>query len=253
MKKIAIVLISFGILIAGCKKKETSPTPASSGGTTGGTTGGNGTTSYHALFEVNKSNFKFGTSFFPGMNCHAYLCTQPITNEIPSSSYINMGNVKLNSITFKNKSGSSNFYYNDTTYSIFPAPFAWEVTGSANFSAATFTSNTAFPVYPNYNSLPDSCSKAAGLTISLSGTSGCDFVEALIIGPGSSNFIFPKYIAGNSSSIVFSSSELSVLSTGSGGYLSLKFCKDNVQTISGKLVNTRSATSYFISSFKINP
>jgi hypothetical protein len=257
MKQLTFILLISVLAFSSCKKKDSTPEPTNTGGGGGGTTNGgvnNGTgpASYNAIFEIVKPTVKFGGSYLvANTNARAFLSNQLVSNEMPGG-YMNMGQVKLNNVIFANHQGSTNYSYQDTANSNFIAPYNWTISGSSNFTAAAFTNTTAFPAFPNYNTaIPDSVSKATGFDISLTGTSDCDFIEAFIIG-GSSTFLFPKYIAGNSAKITFSSSELSAVATGTG-YLSLKFSNDNVQSINGKLINIRSSTSFVLTSFKINP
>lgn len=257
MTKAIVCFLFVGVLFFGCKKKESTPTETPSNTGVGGTNTGNqnsngsGTTNYDALFEVMVLTSKYNGNFLPGSTtCRAMLCAQTVTNEVLIN-FLNIGNVSLNNVTFANHLSTIYYYYVDSTYTSFSAPYTWSVTGSSSFTAAAFTNTTSFPSFPNYTTIPDSISKAAGFSISLNGLTGCDFIQAQINGPSGSQYSAPKIIAGNAYAIAYSPSELTGMNTGSTGYLSLKFFKDNVQLINGKKINIRSAIGYSVINFKI--
>lgn len=254
MKNLLLLTAFIFLLITSCKKKESTPAPApatTGGTTTGGSPNGSGTTNYDVLFEILKTQAKVSGNFLsPTSNCKALLCTQTVSNEVQVN-FLNMGSVNLNNVTFANHLSTINYYYVDSTYTNFTAPYSWSVSGSANFTSTSFTNTTSFPVYPSYTSLPDSISKSAGYSLSLNGLSGCDFVQIQIIGPSGSQYLSPKLIAGNAANISFSASELTGLNTGSNGYFTIKFMKDNVQVMNNKKVNLRSGIMFTIFNFKI--
>ncbi len=214
-------------------------------------TNGTGTTTYDALLEINKVSSKVGGNFTtPVTNCRAFFCAQTVTNEVYLN-YQNLGTVSLNSVVFSNNYFNQLYYYTDSTYTNFVAPFVWNISGGANFTAATFTNSTVFPSFTNYISLPDSISKSAGFQISLSGANNCDFIRLTLIGPSGSQYLSPKIAAGNSVSVGYSSSELTSINLGNNGLLQIEFFNDNAATVNGKKVNIRSGTSYSIFSLKV--
>lgn len=81
--------------------------------------------------------------------------------------------------------------------------------------------------------MPDSISKTSGFTINFNGLGGCDFAQIMLVGPTGSQYLAPKIVAGNASSLTFT---LSGMNPGTGAYFSVKFIKDNVQTVSGKKI-----------------
>lgn len=257
MKRVVFLAVITLFFVSFCKKKkDETPEPATTTSTTGGTTTGtapasNGTTNYDALLEVSLSSMKSGTIQGSAMtSCKALFGSATFSNE----AFVNlqsMGTVKLNNVTFANHLFTSNYYYVDTTYINFSSPYIWNISGTPNLSAGTFTNATPFPAYPNFTTLPSSCSKASGLSISLDNLSGCDFVEMQLLGPTGSQYLFPKRVPGNSASVGLSSSELSSISTGTNGYFSVKFYKDNVQTVNNKKINVRSGIAYSVLSFTV--
>jgi len=257
-KNLFYIIIISSLILVSCKKKDDTPAPAptsNNGTTTGGTPtplpNGSGTTNYDGLLEVFLSSTKYGGTYLsPTTLCKALLCAITVTNE----AYLNlqnMGTVSLNGVTFANHLGANNYYYIDSTYANIPSPYVWSVSGSPNISASSFTNTTAFPIYTASLNLPASLSKSTGITVSLTGLSGCDFVQLMIVGPTGSQFLSAKTMPGNSDSIGYSSSELNSINTGTNGYFLIRFFKDNVQDFNGKKINIRSGTSYSMINFSV--
>lgn len=258
MKKLISAICFSVILIAACQKKDSAPAStsansSSTSSTTGQnpTTTGNGTAVFDALFEIKQSRSKINGSYFqPFFNVQASLSVPQVTNEVYSIfNYQNMGVVKLNNITFKKDYIFVN-NYTDSSFALYTAPYKWNISGSSAMSAFNFTATNAFPIAPNANPIPDSLSKTAGLTIPLSNSPHCDFVQLILTGPVGSGVAPAKIVSASATSIGFTAQELGVYQVGNG-VLTLNFINDSLVTLNGKIVNFRSATGFMNPLFKI--
>ncbi|MBK6832908.1 MAG: hypothetical protein IPG89_01000 [Bacteroidetes bacterium] len=243
-------------LFLGCKKEPKETITKNSNTTGAGSTNilpnGNGPDTCDAVLQITKGYYKTTSSFQPSNinNCLAYLCAQPIINDI-AYNRLDMGEVSLNGKVFKSFYSSLNYYYNDTTYSSYSTPYIWNISGSVNIDTQIDTCTTQFPVYSGTSYLPDSISKSQGITITINNLSNCDFYRITLVGPSGSQYLAPKMYPGNATSISFVPNELMGMTTGSTGLMLITFYKDNVKNIASKNLNFRLGVSYSIYNFKI--
>lgn len=219
MKEISRIAVVLGVIctltVISCKKedKEPAPTPTPSG-----VLGGPYQTySYFRTgYSVTESN---GVVYVDSSSVFAMFYDQPTypNNKIPA------GNVSINSLSLT--PDQSNFYQ----YQFFSGPMNisntlhWNVTGAGTITAFTHSYTPSYPRYSGADLLPDTCVKANGLSVSITGVSNR---SGLI--PGLSISVYqssPTYVQINKSTqtssgtVSFSASELAGFDTSESFYL----------------------------------
>lgn len=174
--------------------------------------------------------------------------TAVFVSEAGSSSFTDARTVMLNSKTLKRNSNNSYVYDNFLE----PLSFSevhWEVEGKGNIPALAKTNNRAFPSFSGYGNLPESITRADGLTLALGNqVSQADSTLVSIIGGGKSVM---KTVAGNAANVTFSASDLSAISSGSG-MIQLTPYNISIETVSGKKFYFINQASYSRSNVSIN-
>jgi hypothetical protein len=232
MKKTFFILSAvFVLAFLSCKKKETTPdAPAAS------TTGSNTALNYDGLLGCQEiSMVSSGTIVSTSGNCQVVFPTGGFYNSSTISdgflgTAVNAGTVSLNSIILKPANQSSNVIYDDTTATVHNAPLAWSVSGGNGIPALNYTYTAARPVYSGWNTLQDTIKVNQNTVINLTGITGADEILVYLIGTG----MVSKVLPGNSTSVSFSTSELTALSTSSSASLWIACSKYSIVSISGK-------------------
>lgn len=241
MKKIILTLVIISTLITSCKKKEdNAPAPSS---TTTGSTPTPSVEKFGALFSNQLVHSIFGATTFTlsyGQN-YALASSSNFDNfNMPLGTFLSMGNVSSNGVTFKNFFG----YYLDSTNAAQASPFVWQITGGA-VAAFTYTNSAGFSTYSNYTSWPDTLSKSAGFSIPLSGITNAAEAQIYISSVGSTTpALTASVVLGSGGSFNVSSSSLSSVSTSTSASIQIDLYRNNVQTINGVKMNFRNVTSY---------
>ena len=160
-----------------------------------------------------------------------------------SGSYVDGGNVALNSKTLSKQSNNSYVYQNLTDPLTLGSTNSWNVSGSSSVPAFSYTYNRSMPGYSDYNSLPSMVTRSAGLTISLGSTiSNADSVYVVVSG-GNNKYVLQR-VAGNAGQCSFSADELSVLSATSTGLLQVVPWNYKSEDFSDKLYYFVNETAY---------
>lgn len=160
-------------------------------------------------------------------------------------SYVDVGAVTINAVTLQKsfyQPGVPNYFSNSIT----TLPLNVSISGSSNFLATTFTDNgNFFPSFTNSNQLPNSISKSAGLTFSLSNLVNTILTD-VTIGNITNSFM------GNV--ISFSPSQLSALSTSTFSTIKIK-CQSTTNTLAfgNKNYSTTNTLSYAKQGISIVP
>ncbi len=252
MKK-ALFIPLFFTLLWSCKKTEdVDPGPS---GTPISNVTPSDSSNYQALFSCSNVFVKNAGVYSPaGKSAIAYYSSQPVINEAYYSQNLQyMGNVMLDSVTFKEKSIVTNYYYNDTTGTPFSLPYNWNVSGYLSIATFSYSNGNPPPIFTATANIPDSISASAGFTVSVNGTSNCDLIRVFITG-GTASTVFPnKLFSGNDTTIHFSPADLLGLTSTTNGYLSVQLYKDHYRTIGGKRINFRSGVQYNNYHLKIKP
>ena len=231
MKKI-IILVSIISHFTFCKKKEantpvantpTNNVPVNSPFQSGI---GNNTNNLNGVLQVEKV-------VIPSFSTTAYESRAAFNANYQSLSYYyqlggifattgsNAGVLKLNSTTLKYDIATANQTnrYKDTVsvrnYSI---GATWDLVANNSFSSFSVNIAQGFPIIANPNYLPNTVSKAAGLTINF-GANNYSNTDSIIVflvgGPGTTSYPY-KHLSGNVTSISYSPAELINVGTGNG-------------------------------------
>ena len=154
--------------------------------------------------------------------------SQNPTNVFPPT-FVQAGNVSLN---------DSALYFNSEAYeNVFPINISqslkWTITGSGTITPFTHSYIPSYPKYTGGNSLPDTCSKASGITLNISGVTNLQNGITISISQGSSANA-TKQLSGNGT-VFFSASELSSFTTNSSFHLEMVFKNTKTETLGGVL------------------
>jgi len=228
LKSIFSISVITILIFISCKKKDPTPPPASSttGTTTGGTTGG-------LTPSTGGDNSDMQTTY--SFQNHAGIITRdsfvvasfyaaPETSVVPTN--VNAGTVTLNGVNIVDQ-GQYNYYITSSLPNI-AGPLTWSVSGSGTLSAFSQSFQPSYPKYTGGNLLPDTCIKANGITINISGVTNNQNSVIITLYSGSSNLT--KYILGSNGSVTFTSAELA------------NFSVNNLLIIMVDLANSYSAT-----------
>jgi hypothetical protein len=138
----------------------------------------------------------------------AVIYNMPYNPTSPSFNFVYGGNVTFNDSTLNYSGG---IYGCGNPLSACPkvnmrGPIKWDVPGSGTVTPFTYTFMPVYPIYTTGSQLQDTCVKANGITINLSGISNATSVFVSIGGVG-------KTIMLPSSSVAFSTVDLASLPT----------------------------------------
>ncbi len=156
-------------------------------------------------------------------------------------------------VTLEGKSLSkvqNNMYsYSNFTDPLVLSDIEWNVSGSSSVPAFSKTVSRPLPTFSGYSSLPVTISKASGVSISLG--SAVYAADSVIVMITSSNEAVLKSVAGNVSSVSFSSADLSKLDKSNVGSISVSPYNLSTETISGKKFYFVNESSYLRMSVNI--
>jgi hypothetical protein len=168
-----------------------------------------------------------------------------------SGSFIDGGTVTLNSKTLTKSSNNAYAYQNLTDPLTLGGSNAWTVAGASGVAAFSYTYNRPMPAYSDFNSLPATITRSAGVTVNLSGTV-TDADSIYVVVTGTSNKYLLKRLAGNAASCEFSANELSALSASSYGLIQVCPWNYGSQTFDGKKYYFVNESAYTKSGITIN-
>lgn len=203
IKYIFSIIIFITLFFFSCKKKD-NPPPVVANTTTGGSTSGL-TPSTGGDYSNLQTTYRFTNVagvVTKDSSIFASFYSAPVTSVMPI--YIYAGLVSLNgtNIPYQNS-----FYYIISNPSVnIAGPLVWNVTGSGTLAAYTHSFTPFYPKYTGGNSLPDTCIKANGITINISGVT--NNLNSVIISIYSGPSTLTKYILGSTGSVNFTSAEL---------------------------------------------
>jgi hypothetical protein len=133
-----------------------------------------------------------------------------------TSNMVDGGTVTLNSKTLT-KSSNNAYVYQNLTDPLSFSTVSWNVTGSSNVPAISYTDDRIMPDFSGYNSLPVTITKANGFTVNLSGTiTNADSVYVIVA--GGDQYVL-KRAGGNASQVSFTASDLSVIANTTQGQI----------------------------------
>lgn len=251
MKKNWILFIC--VLFFACKKDEETPItnepvpedqipPAS-------------TSAYDALFSYSK-NFTFnGTSYTnTGSLAYGIYSSKTIYNELYQVTNLqNIGTVRLNNITLKNKNTFATNYYNDTSFTNHSSPLNWIVSGSNSIDSFSYINPNPLPQFNGSKYLPDSLSLKTGLQFVVRYLSNADLIKISLISSSGSAQNPIMLLAATDTVIYIPPKELEGFQVNNTSQLSVQFFKENYRLINGKKINFRTALGYTTYQFKVRP
>lgn len=214
IKQVCLLLITVSFILS-CKKKEAEPATTNNNSTTGGvTTGSNPSTVTTTLSPSNGGDFSglqttytyldYNGALVKDSSVFASFYATPPTSVAPTTIYA--GTVTLNGTTIPFNSGT-NSYYNATSSPInISGALSWSVSGSGTVTPFGQSFVPSYPKYTGGNLLPDTCVKANGVTINISGVTNNQNSVTVRLYSSSANAF--KYIMGSNGSVNFSSADL---------------------------------------------
>ncbi len=133
----------------------------------------------------------------------------PVSLVLPT--YVSGGTVTLNGINIPYQ--GSSYYISNNLPTAISGTITWSVSGSGTVTAFSQSFIPNYPKYTGGNLLPDTCLKANGITINISGVTNNHNSVGVSLNSGSSSTF--KYITSSNGTITFSASELSAFPTNS--------------------------------------
>lgn len=242
MKKYGVLMVLAAVLAVSCKKKEA--TPATSGtGTTSGPVNG---LTYGSMQTMIVQSY-YGQTF-GGIDSTAFANFYSAAN---SSQGVNAGTVKLNNTTLKYDPSYQN--YQDTTHMLnIHGACSWNVSGSANVPAITFSYSPVYPVFTGNAQLPDSVSRASGFTVNIAGASNIAN-NSVIVELYSGSTGVNKQIPPNQTSCTFSHSDLAALQNDPNAMLIILFGNTTTQVFGGKEYAFTASLEHIKYNVKVKP
>jgi len=196
-------------LLSSCKKSTDNPVTSTPTTSALSVTVGDG---YGALAAVTSVSYSTIAGITIPINVNTAVAV--FRNTSGSSTMVDGGTVTLNSKTLSKQSNNAYVYQNLTDMLTFP-PVTWSVSGSGSVPAINYTDDKNMPSYSGYSTLPSSISRATDLTIDLSGmVSDADSVYCQVA--DNAKHYLLKRVAGNAGTAVFTASELSAFTAGTG-------------------------------------
>ncbi len=195
-----------------CKKKETTAVPVNTAPTPGvgvpnglvKSTGGD-----YCNLSTTYNYTHIGNNVSKDSTVQASFFTAP-TSGIPSTN-VNAGTVTINGVPLAyNNSPLLYYIYSGLTANI-TGSITWDVTGSGTVTAFNQSFVPSYPHYTGGGALPDTCIKANGITINITGVTNNQNSVVVYLNLGTANLY--KYILGSNGSVTFSAAELASLST----------------------------------------
>jgi hypothetical protein len=131
-----------------------------------------------------------------------------------SGTYVDGGTVTLNAKGLT-KSSNNAYSYQNLTDPLSFSTVTWNVSGSASVPAISYTDDRQVPDYSGFDALPNTISKATGVTIAL-GSQVTNADSIYVVVTDYDNHQILKRVAGNVSGCVISPAELAVFTAGQG-------------------------------------
>lgn len=204
----SIILIS--LFLSGCKKTETNEpltNPTSSGSISYSFSDG-----YGVLVAVRSVSYQSVGGF--NIPVEVNTATAAFPTSLNTSTFSDAGNVTINLKSLTKNSNNAYVYQNFTEPLTFNQ-ISWNVSGSANVPAISYTENKPIPGYSGFESLPGSISRSAGLTVPLgSAISGADSVYVIVADYNGKRLL--KRFAAGTTECSFPATELNGLAAGQG-------------------------------------
>jgi hypothetical protein len=216
-----IILLMGAFFCFSCHKKDTPP--ASTGNSGNGPVNG----SVYGSLETLLVQSYFGQTYGG-------------TDSIPVASFlggsgttgVNAGTVTFNNTVLKYDAIQHN--YLDTSHMAnIHGVCTWNVSGSANVPAITYSFNPVYPVFSGNAQLPDSVSRSAGFTVNVAGATNIANSSVIVELFAGGNSV-TKQIPPNQTSCTFSHSDLAGLQNDPNGQLLILFTNTSTQVFGGK-------------------
>lgn len=242
MKKYAVLMVLATVLAVSCKKKDAAPATSGSGTTSGPV---NGFT--YGTMETMIIQSYYGQSF-GGTDSTVFANFYGVAN---SSQSVNAGIVKLNNTALKFVT-SYNQYQDTTDLLNIHGTNVWNVSGSANAPAITFSFNPVYPVFTGNAQLPDSVSRASGFAVNIAGAANIannSVIVELYSNGGGVN----KQIPPNQTSCTFSHSDLAGLQDDPNAMLIILFSNTTTQVFGGREYAFSTALEHIKYNVKVKP
>lgn len=210
LKRCVIVLIAV-VLVSSCKKKESTPsqpnnsqsatTPANQYSVTipaglNLATGGHycNLATFYQIYD-NSGTIELDS------NAYAFFYAGP-SNPYVTPTLVSAGNVYY---------GPYQMQYSPPNYELFGVPvhstITWSVAGSGTVTAFTQSFVPSYPVYNGANTLPDTCVKANGFTVTINALTNCGTPPTVYLQSMAASMY--KTLPGDNGSVAFSAAELS--------------------------------------------
>lgn len=228
--KIFNIILALSLLLSlACKKKKNEPEPTP-------ITSYNSWDAYSSIQTTKHTSDNLGVLWHDSSSL-AVFYDRPI--KYTNANYVSAGIVKLN---------DSVLYYNSGIYSCYQdinitAPVKWTVTGSGTITPFDYTITPSYPKYTGGGLLPDTCIKANGITVTMSGVSNNTQGVSLFLN-GSSGMT-NKFISGSGNgSVTFTAADLASFNVNSSINLQLMMSNYNTLAVNGVVHSFISTTSY---------
>jgi len=225
----------FSITFFACKKKDTTPEPAS-------TTAGSPTnpSTFDGFLQATMYASFTGSAVANGTNCsvNAYLMSSP-SNSINYAIGINSGTLTLNTTKLK----YAGFRYYDTTYALnLSSQQNYQLQSSGSFPSFTYNNVDSFPKFTyNYNNLiNDTLSKSANYNVPIGNFNYGDEIKCSLQDLTNYTLYVTKTVNVGTSQIQYTPTDLSIFNSNSNISLSVELKKYNKQTIGGKTLRFES-------------
>lgn len=206
--------IALTITIAGCKKKE-AVDPTNNPGTTNNYTSFDLPESYGVLVAIKSFTYQEVGGFQVPVELKTASAT--FVSSPGSKSFIDAGQVTLTGKGLTKQSNNA-YIYQDLLNPLSFNPVSWTVSGGNGIPMIDYTDNKSWPSFGGYNTLPATVIKTQGLTVSLnSSVSNADSVY-LIVASSDGKYAISR-TGGNAAEITLSASDLTALTSGTGGMI----------------------------------
>lgn len=222
LTKITLTLMIAAAFATSCKKASnnlgnTSPVPSPPTPTFSGDVKG-GLVSVRVNFSYDPNKFASLPVTVPVVELDAESAVAVFSNDFSSGTFLNAGNVNVNSDALERLSNNSYtklaFDYTSGDFSLgFDGGSNWNVAGSGDVAAFSYNHTQSFPNYSGRSSMPETASTSSSLTVSLSGVSNADSVYVLLAA-GDKSIL--KHVGGSASSVTFTAAEVASVGTTGG-------------------------------------
>ncbi len=195
-----------------CKKKEATPAPTNTSATGGTSTGA----APSGLVASNGGDFCNLETTYQYINSGGIVTKDSsilgsFYSVLNSTTKINAGVVTLNNATIPFNNSSLFYTLSPNTSVNIAGSLTWSVSGSGTVTPFSQSFIPNYPKYTDGNLLPDTCIKANGITVNVSGVSNNQSGVFVSLSSGS-NYIY-KYYLGSNGSVTFSPAELNAFTT----------------------------------------